>query len=688
VGDDVRSGLIASMVAMAMCLSGGASGPVAADAVPADESQVDEAQAEESGVEESGAEESGAEDSATEEAQVNELKGVIEKLGGQPCSIGSLTCVSLDVPLDHRANDPTAKLKIRFAVSFASERSKGVLFYVVGGPGGSGVSVADDYLSAFDERLPQNMDIVFFDQRGVGPDHGIECPVAQGAFDVADMPVDQADATIATAKQFVTDCVAELKSRDLLAVVDTTQAIRDLELFRAAIGGPKVWIYGESYGTQFAQQYATAFPAAVNGVIVDGVVDLSLSFAGYYASYSESAERILNHAFAACTEVPGCREDMKGDPKQAYDALAGRLAQGAIELDFPKGDGAIAKRRLTSGMLYANAFYSLYGPEDRATFLRALAAASHGQLLPMLRLGYSNLAIDPETEEGVPDPAWFGAAYYAITCTDYAEGGEDRDATARQIMAEAAEFAARAPHLSRSYYVERLVCAFWPNRGDPSRPKPFAGGDFPTLVLNADSDPITPVSMSYAVFDNVKNGYLVVMQGGPHVIWGRGFVCPDEIVYSLLFEGTLPEAKEQLCTQDFIAAYEPLTLTEPAEAGDPFLVARSLQTEIEQSPELYGWDGSESLAIGCDHGGTVEVSAAEEGTAYSFAKCAWWPGLVFEGTGISIEEGAENVGLTLDLAVSGDHQGQITYRHNSATDAMTLNGTYDGNVVTTPRPLP
>lgn len=622
-----------------------------------------------------------------DEAGIIDLKSVVEKLGGQPCSSGSLTCVALEVPVDHRANDQSAKLKITFAVSFASEQSKGILFYVVGGPGGSGISVADDYLSAFDERLTQNMDIVFFDQRGVGPDHGIECPVAQGAFDTAELPVEAVDDTMAAAKKFATDCVTELKSRDLLAVVDTEQAIRDLELFRVAVGEPKVWIYGESYGTQFAQQYATAFPSAVNGVIVDGVVDLALSFSGYYESYTEGAERILARVLAACGSVPGCHEDMKGDPAKVFDELSTRLAQGPIELDFPKGDGSIVKRHLTSGMLDANAFYSLYGPDDRAGFLRALAAASQGELLPMLRLGYSNLAIDPATEQGIPDPSWFGAAYYAITCTDYAEGGEDRDANARQILAEAAAMAPRAPRLLRSFYAERLACAYWPNRGPTQRPKPFAGGDYPTLILNADTDPITPVPMSYSVLDHVKNGYLVVMQGGPHVIWGRGLTCPDEIVYSLLFDGTLPEAKEQICTQDFIGAYEPLTLTDKA-AADPYRLARALETEIDQSPELYNWDGGDSLAVGCDHGGAVEISAAEEGTAYAFTKCAWWPGIVLDGTGISIDEGAENVGLTLDLAVSGDHQGQITYRHNSTTDAMTLNGTYDGKVVTTPRPLP
>src|SRR5262249_48699918 len=111
------------------------------------------------------------------------LKSIIDKLGGQPCRVGNLTCVSIEVPVDHRANTgPT--IKIEFSVSFASEESKGVLFYVVGGPGGSGIGVADDYLGAFDSRLTKNMDIVFFDQRGVGPDHGIECPRAQGVFDL------------------------------------------------------------------------------------------------------------------------------------------------------------------------------------------------------------------------------------------------------------------------------------------------------------------------------------------------------------------------------------------------------------------------------------------------------------------------------------------------------------------------
>ncbi|HEY7689776.1 MAG TPA: alpha/beta fold hydrolase [Dongiaceae bacterium] len=619
--------------------------------------------------------------------EANKLKAIIDKMGGQPCASGSLTCVKLAVPMDHRANaGPT--IDIEHAISFASVASKGILIYVVGGPGGSGLSVADDYLSAFDAKLTENMDIVFFDQRGIGPDHGLKCPKAQALFDLAETSADKPDEAIAIAKAYATDCPAELGSPDLLNHLDTDQAIRDLELFRQAIGSPQVWVYGESYGTQFAQQYATAFPTSVKGVIVDGVVDLALDFDGYYTSYVLGSERILARMLAACAETPACREDMQGDATQVYDVLAAKAAAGPIEVDFPLADGTLAKRKLTSGMLEADGFYALYGPDDRATFLRALAAASRNNLVPLLRLSYSNLEIDPQTLVGSPDPTWYGAAYYAITCSDYGEGTADSDETAREVMEKAKAFAPRAPRLLNSYYVERLACAYWPKRGPNERPKPFAGGEFPTLVLNADTDPITPITMARAVFDNAANAYLVTMKGGDHVIWGRGFTCPDEIVFSLLFDGTEPEAREQICEENFIGEYTPLTLTEPDAAAEPFAVSRAVQAEIEQSPEIYGWDGSEPLAVGCDFGGTITVSAGEAGTEYAFSNCAWWPNIVLDGTGTQIEQGEPNNGLTLHLSVGGAHQGEFTFHHNNSTDAMMVSGNYDGKDVSTPRPLP
>jgi pimeloyl-ACP methyl ester carboxylesterase len=617
-----------------------------------------------------------------------ELADALPALGAAPCEIGGLTCVTLTVPRDHRANDPTITMDITFAVSLASEDSKGTLFFFVGGPGASGLVSADSYLSAFDESLWQNLDIVFVDQRGTGPVHGLSCPNAQAAFDTADAGLNRPDAAIATAKTFVTDCTAELDAGDFLALVNSDQAIRDSEIFRQAIGAPKVWLYGESYGTQIAQDYATRFPQAVRGVILDGVVDLNLSAEGFYAAYTLAAESILNRTLASCATLLGCADDMPGDAAAVYDALAAAVAAGPVMVDFVLADGTTTPRPLTNGILEANAFYALYSPEGRAEFLRILAAAGRGNLVPMLQLGYSNMYIDPQTGAGIADPGWFGAAYYAITCSDYDSGTGTPDERAARIVDEARAFAPNAPRLLRSYYLERLACAYWPHQGSPARPAPFAGGDYPTLVLNGDADPITPISMAYSVLDNARNSYGVFIKGGPHVVWGRGLACPDGIVADLLYEGRLPSAREQQCEQDLVGPYTPLTLSDPAEMADPLAVAQAVDTELLNMIELANWAGDVPITVGCDRGGTATASATERGTDYVLNDCSFWPGLTVSGTGTEVVMDSADDGITLALRVAGRHAGDVTYTYRTRDEAWSVTGTYDGKPAGVTRTYP
>ncbi len=617
-----------------------------------------------------------------------ELADVINALGAEPCQASSLACVTLTVPRDHRANDPSATIEITFAVSLASEDSKGILFYFVGGPGGSGLASADSYLASFDDTLARNMDIVFVDQRGTGPVHGLSCPRAQAAFDIADTSIDNPDAAIATAKTYVTDCIAEMDAGDFLGLVGSDQAIRDSEMFRQAIGAPKVWLYGESYGTQFVQGYATLFPKAVRGVILDGVVDLNLSSEGFYAAYTRAAESLLSRTLASCASLPHCAQDMGRDATAAYDDLAAKVKSGPVEVALVLADGRAVQRPLTMGLLDANAFYALYGPDGKAQFLRVLAAAERGNLVPMLQLGYSNMYIDPQTQIGMEDPGWFGAAYFAITCTDYDSGTGTPEDRAARIIDEARAFAPNAPRLLRSYYLERLACAFWPYQGDPKRPDPFAGGDYPTLVLNGDADPITPISMAYSVMDNAANSYGVFIKGGPHVIWGRGLACPDGIVQDLLYDGKLPAAREQQCRQDFVADYTALTLTDPALMADPLAVAQAVDTEILNLIELGNRDGDHPTTVGCDLAGTITASPTDNGTDYVLNDCSFWPGLAVSGTGIEIAMDDVEDGITLGLIVKGSHEGELTYSYRSRDEAWSLTGTYDGKPAAVTRTYP
>jgi pimeloyl-ACP methyl ester carboxylesterase len=620
-------------------------------------------------------------------AAAESLKNIIQRIGGQPCRSGELTCVNFKVPIDHF--NPGKRMSVEFAVHFAAEKSKGILVYVVGGPGISGTAVADSYLSAYDKRLTNEMDIIFFDQRGVGPISGLNCAKAQSVYDEAPLSPDQPEASLKAAKDFVAACMATIEHADLLPYLGTEQAIRDLDAFRRKLGSPKVWLYGESYGTQFVQQYAARYPGALNGVIIDGVVDLNLDADGYYTENLRTITKVLQRAFDSCDGVPQCRADMAQPPAAVYDDLLKRLAAGPLEIDFPLADGTIAKRQLSDGMLNATGFYALFGRESRSQLLRALAAASHDNFVPMLRLGYSNLGLDPQTLEIVPDTSWYGAAYFGITCPDYDDAGSnDPEARARAILARAKTLQGDNPRLIRSYFAERLACVFWPGQGRQDRPKTFTGGTFPTLVMNGTGDPATPISNGYAVFDRLKNGRMITMEGGPHVIWGQGIACPDKLVFGLMLDGRQPEMPEQLCRQSLLADYSGLTLTAKDAAADPLVLARAIETELVQSVEISNWDGETELAVGCDFGGAITVTATETATEYAFKECAWWQGMKVSGSGSMIEagDGTTADGLTLDLDISGTHYGKLAYRHDTTTDAMSLAGTYDGKPLTPPRP--
>jgi pimeloyl-ACP methyl ester carboxylesterase len=606
----------------------------------------------------------------------------------QPCALSDLSCVTLTLPLDHRANDPAQTIDITFALSFASVESRGILFYFVGGPGASGLSAAEGYLSAFDASLTQYMDVVFVDQRGTGPDHGLSCPLAQGRFDSAPMSIDDPKAAKATARSYVTDCIAELQRPELLPYVASDQAIRDSEAFRQAIGAPKVWLYGESYGTQFVQAYAAAFPTAVQGVILDGVVDLSLDARQFYSAYTVAAEDILRRTLAACADIAACARDMGRDAAQVFDDLAARVGAGPLDVPFIRADGSRETRQLTAGLLDSSAFYALYSPEGRAEFLRVLAAAERGNLLPLLQLGYANAYIDPETEIGIADPGWYAAAFFAITCTDYDTGPGTAEERADRILAEAAAHAPNAPRLLRSFFQERLACAYWPHQGPPDRPARYAGGDWPTVILNADADPITPAGMAYDVFDNARNAYAVIMAGGPHVIWGRGLACPDRIVQDLLSDGILPVAREQRCEQNLVADYLPLTLTRPGDLDDPLTVARAVETELLHLIPLGTWDGYDPLSLGCPFGGTLTATATYDGTSYAFSDCRFWPDLAVTGFGSDYNAGRDDDGLLLEFTASGAQTGTLTYRYRSREEATSLSGIWNGQPAQLPRQAP
>jgi pimeloyl-ACP methyl ester carboxylesterase len=582
----------------------------------------------------------------------------------EPCPDGSeFTCVTVTVPLDHFDPANTQTIDVVFAILPATGRAKGAFVTATGGPGSSGIAVADGYTSLFAPSIRERFDIVFFDQRGIGLSQGQDCPEASAVYYQTDAPAatpDRQAALAASARAFAETCVAELSSPELLPYVGTDQAVEDLERFRQLLG-EKLWLYGESYGTQYAQAYAAAHGDQLGGLLLDGTVDLTLTAPQYFREQAGAFEHALLATTSDCDRRPRCRADAGADALAAYDRLAAKLARAPMAIRFPLPSGGRATRELTLSDLETVAASAVYGQFGRLLLQRGIAYASRGQPTYLLRLLYFFLGADPETLEVEPDPSFSDAMYYGVECRDYSYYSGTPEEQAAQWFAEGAAVESAVPRMGFIFYGD-LPCLYWKDAAqDVSRPAPLRAEGVTTIVLGADTDPATPYGNGVAVYRRLADGYLITQEGGPHVIFGRGRACPDEIVTAFLVDGVPPADRETVCPGAVADPYVPIAPPSALGYRTPRAALASAEREIAYLPEYNAWSGSGTGAAGCTTGRRGRITfrfVSDTRVAFRLRRCGFTPGLTLTGTG-SYDYGDDR--FELDVTLRGRFRGEYRY---------------------------
>jgi pimeloyl-ACP methyl ester carboxylesterase len=613
----------------------------------------------------------------------NEIR--LADLEGFPCFEGSaFTCVTIDIPLDHFNPDDTRTLPVVFAILPASGERKGMFVTATGGPGTSGVLLADSYSAGFDPTILESFDIVFFDQRGMGLSGDLTCPLAAAKYYQADsrgITRKQEKALKQAASTFAADCVSELGNPELLPYLGTKQAVEDLELFRQIVGDEKFWLYGESYGTQYAQTYAASHSEHLAGLILDGTVDLTLSGIEYYAQQAQAFSDTLTATLAACNNDPACAEDLGGDAIEAYDRLASKLRKNSISFRFPLPTAGFDKRQFTFSDLEFVAASQMYSEGDRMMFTRALAAyTSNGDLIPLARLLYIDLVVDPQTLEVIPDPSWSDAIFYGVECQDYGYPGNTPDQKAENYLDAADSFEASIPRLASVIYGD-LPCAYWSDAtSDLSRPDYLLAEGVPTLVLGATADPATPVSHGINVYQHLADGYLITQEGGPHVIFGRGNECPDALVTDFLVNDIVPAERETICEGVVAEEHASIAPRTTKPFSSPVDALSTMETEIYYLPEFFYWDGYTPTAVGCTYGGIFGFESNNAGTRYVFDidHCEFIANFSMTGNG---SYNTENDRFTLVVKTTGRWTCDLKY--SRLADRLHITGKCNGKPIET-----
>ena len=436
-----------------------------------------------------------------------------------------LECGRIDVPIDY--SDPTAgTISLPLTVHRVTDAAKriGSLLVNPGGPGVSGLGLAQQAERIYDPELVEKFDIVAFDPRGVGGSRpAIDCVDGYDEYFAIDPTPDDAaerQAIVDASQKFADACAA--RSGDaLLAHVSTRDAAKDLDRIRQALGEDKISYFGFSYGSTLGAVWATLFPTTVRAAVLDSAQAPNEPYEEQSVADAVALDTALGNFFDQCGNDPTCAFNSGGAPAAAYTALMTQLDQHplVVSASRPPVNEAVATIAVLS---------ALYDSRSWPDLARHLTAAQQGDGAGLLGdydryLGRSS--------EGTYSNEF--EALLAVNCID--DPGPD---SAAGVDAAVAAVAAAAPLLGAdetlSYY-----CVDWPVRGAADPVTVTGAGAGPILVIGNSGDPITSIDSSRKMADALEGGVLVTVDAQQHIAYGVND-CGNEAVDRYLVDLTVP----------------------------------------------------------------------------------------------------------------------------------------------------
>lgn len=201
-------------------------------------------------------------------------------------------------------------------------------------------------------------------------------------------------------------------------------------------------------------------------------------------------------------------------------------------------------------------------------------------------------------------------------------------------------------------FYSELTCLFWPHGNEhPVRPRPITSAPYPVLLLTADTDPNTPTADALRMARHLGSGAaLLSLTGGPHVVYGRGDHCVDDLVETTVLTGRLPAHRVTICPGEVADTYVPIAPMGAAGYADPWSTAAIVLGAVLDEPTYSAWDGWDDLVLGCDTGGTVRYTVEASGTVTAtLDRCAWTRGVPVTGTVRAADGGTGDVTLSVEL---------------------------------------
>ncbi|HEX5920029.1 MAG TPA: alpha/beta hydrolase, partial [Nocardioides sp.] len=307
--------------------------------------------------------------------------------------------------------------------------------------------------------------------------------------------------------------------------VTTTEAARDMDVLRAALGEEQLTYFGASYGTKLGATFAELFPERVGRLVLDGAVDVSLDAQSLGLEQAAGFETALRAYVQNCLDTTdNC---FLGDTVDEGLATITGLLDSIEEQPLPAGD-----RELTVGNAFYGIITPLYNRDYWFLLSTALTSALEGKGSALMQLADAYASRNPDGSYADNSVE----ANYSINCLD-----DPTSVPFAKVPSLYEAYEEASPTFGRVFAWSAPLC-----RGVDvtSSEEPLdirAEGAAPILVLGTTRDPATPFEWAEALSAQLDSGVLVERDGDGHTAYNAGNECIDTLVEDYLLDGTVPD---------------------------------------------------------------------------------------------------------------------------------------------------
>ncbi|MEV1025139.1 alpha/beta hydrolase [Streptomyces sp. NPDC050264] len=422
-------------------------------------------------------------------------------------------CATLEVPVDWAHPDgPTFGLAVARRKATDPDARVGSMVFGPGGPGDSGVDRVVGGISRFSPEVRRRFDIVSFDPRGVGESNPVTCSGDLLAQRPSAELANQAefDATLRYNSRLRADCRA--RTGPVSDHLDSAQTVQDLEALRAALGEGQLTFHGSSYGTLLGAQYAETYPRRVRAMVLESVIDHSVSSTrAFLQSGAAAAQDSFDEFVTWCAGHSSCALHGR-DIRTIWQGLLDRAHRG--ELENPAKPGAALSQADLVNKVALRPFYGA----DYASLATAIAGLQASSPLPA----------SPTSASPLPPATPVFCADWHLPVRDY-----------REYTALVGVMNRTAPDLPRLLPIQMVASCLGAPTTNPQH-RLTARGTPPILLSNALHDPATGYPWAASVARQLgRSGVLLTYEGQGHGSVTSG-PCMEQAVNDYLIDLTVP----------------------------------------------------------------------------------------------------------------------------------------------------